>query len=224
MLTPNTPGFSILPTWGRIAVLLPLLLAAFPAFADGAGNKVGTCMAGICLETPLTQKDIVAKYGPGRAHFVHVGTELESGTRCYYDPRQDLYIEFNFDKHQQQAVVYNSDLTEIMVSSVPMCEKKYKPKQPFPKFATEYGLTIGSTEAEVHAAMGKPADIWNMAEIEKSNLKTWSSREALMRAYRTTDYGETALHYPPAEKNSLLLNSFYISQGKVKSIHLSDSE
>lgn len=180
-------------------------------------------MAGICLETPLTQKDIVAKYGPGRARFVHVGTELESGTRCYYDPSQDLYIEFNFDKHQQQEVVYNSDLTEIMVSSVPMCEKKYKPKQPFPKFATEYGLTIGATEAEVHAAMGEPAKIWDMAELEKLNLRE-RTRESLVRSYDTTDYGKTMLLYSPPEKNTLLFNSIYISQGKVKSIHLSDSE
>jgi len=186
------------------------------------GNKAGKCIANICLETSITQKDIVAKYGPGRTH-VSGGKPLETVTRCYYDPKQDLYIEFNFDKHLQEMVRYNSDLAGIMVSLIPMCPKRYKPTHSFPRLSTEYGLTIGSTEAEVRTAMGKPNMVQDMAEVERSGLSR-HTHEELMRAYDTPDYGETALFYNPDPEHNLLFNYFYISQGKVKSIHLNASE
>jgi hypothetical protein len=214
-------GSSALSAWKRVAcVLLPLL--ALPAAASGAegkqatGKKAATCIADICLETPLTQEDIVAKYGPGREQVSDAGTPVESAARCYYDPAQDLYVEFQFDKHQQAQVTFNSDLTQIMVSRAPMCEKRYTPKQPFPKLATEYGLKIGSTQAEVRAAMGTP-DRMDKAERHPA------SHESHMEAYDAADYGEVAMFYWP-DKEDLLSNSYYISHGEVKSISLRFSE
>ena len=221
----NNPSTFKNPAWGW-TVLLPLLIL-LPASASSvdnkgqAGNKASTCIAKLCLATPLSQKEIVAQYGEGRKR-VSGGATDESVSRCYYDPKQDLYVEFNFDKHVQDQVVYNSDLTQVMVSRVPMCEKSFKPKHPFPKFVTELGLTIGSTEAEVQAAMGKPNRVG--AAEDRSKRSTPTSHDELMRGYDAPDYGETSLFYSPDQQHDLLANFFYISQGKVKSILLSVSE
>ncbi len=219
-----------------------LLLLALPFSASGAENKQAAgkkpdkCIAEICLETPVTQEDIVAKYGPGREYVPMVNFAGESTgwkevvkpdddvtQRCYYDPSQHLYIEFDFDKHQQRQVVYNSDLVTITVSTVTMCDKKFTPKQPFPPFKTEHGVGIGATEAEVQAAMGKPDDTINMKDHERVNL-AHRTHEALMRDHESAEYGETALYYNPDPQHSLLEDLFFISDGKVKSIRLSNSE
>ncbi len=222
---------------GRGARLLLPLLLALPAAAYCADGKTSKCVAEICLKTSITQEDIVAKYGPGR-EYAHVDLVETDGPghkrvpkpnpdlvkRCYYDPKQDLYIEFSFDKHQQKEVVYNSDLIEIMVSSVPMCSKKYTPKQPFPPFKTEHGVGVGATEAEVQAAMGKPGDTISIAYREQLMSKH-DSHEELMREYDSTEYGENGLYYaPPDSQRDLLYDLFYVSQGKVKSILLSNTE
>lgn len=224
------------PVFGRGARLLLSLLLALPPAAYCADSKTSKCMAEICLKTPVTQEDIVAKYGTGR-EYVHIDLVETGGPghkyvrkpnpdlvkRCYYDPKQDLYVEFSFDKHQQQEVVYNSDLIEIMVSSVPMCPKKYTPKQPFPPFKTENGISVGATEAEVQAVMGKPLNTISIAQREQTMSK-YNSHEELMREYDATEYGENGLYYSPDPQHSLLENLVYISQGKVKSILLSNSE
>lgn len=208
---------SALSAWKRAAcLLLPLL--ALPATASGTegkqatGKKAATCIAkNVCLLTPLTQNDIVAKYGPGRlfAGSTIVGT----ASRCYYDPKQHLYIEFSFDKHQQTQVNFNSDLSEIMLSRAPICEKRYAPKQPFPRFITELGLKIGSSEAQVTAIMGKPDRTVNTKKQLQPDLED----------HDAAAYGELALFYWP-DKEDLLSNSYYISRGKVKSIMLRFSE
>lgn len=222
----------------RAAPLLLPLLILLPGVAYCGDNKTSKCMAEICLETPITQEDIVAKYGPGREYVRIDFVETEGPDhklvrkpkpnpdlvkRCYYDPTQDLYIEFSFDKHQQRQVVYNSDLIEIVVTSVPMCPKKYKPKQPFQPFKTEHGISVGATEAEVLAAMGKPFDTISIADREQTMSKH-ESREELMREYDATEYGENGLYYSPDPGHNLLENLVYISQGKVKSILLGNSE
>lgn len=226
----------------RCGAWLPLLLALpFSASAaehkPAAGKAPEKCMAGICLETPMTQKNIVAKYGPGR-NYVPTGVYAGESTgwknvrrpdpdvsqRCYYDPTQRLYIEFGFDKHQQRQSVYNSDLVEIVVSTVPMCAKTYTPKRPFPPFKTEHGVGIGATEAEVQAAVGKPDNTISIADRERLRSSRGESRESLMRDHMVADFGEMGLNYNPDPKHKLLQNLFYISHGKVKSILLSDSE
>lgn len=210
-----------------VRLLLPLLLA-LPFSASAAENKPASgkrpdkCMAQICLETPMTQDDIVAKYGPGRKAVPYPASPDEV-QRCYYDPKQHLYIEFSFDKHQQVQVVYNSDLNDIVVSTFPMCDKKFTPKQPFPPFKTERGVGIGATEAEVLAAMGPPDGTFDMADYERKNLKHRTHAQ-LVRDHDSAVYGEKSLLYSPDPQHDLLTNAFLISHGKVKSIMLSNSE
>ncbi len=196
-----------------------LALCAFPSMA-GAADKAERCMAGICLEQPITQKMLVAKYGPGRKR-LEPGLQPDTVARCYYDKKQDLYVEFNFDMHVE--TIYNSDLSQIMVSRAPMCSKRYAPKRPFPKLVTDSGLTVGSSEAEVEAALGKPFRTADVAEMERTNYATFP-QEDLMRDYLSSAYGTTARIYGLDPKVDPLENEFFISDGKVKSVLLSVAE
>ncbi len=203
---------------GRAAwLLLPIMLAC-PAMASAVG-KADKCMAGICLESKTNQKMLVAKYGPGRLR-KEPGADADTMQRCYYDKKQGLYIEFTFDKHAELNT--DSDLTTIMVSSVPMCPKRYAPKKPFQKFVTESGLRVGLTEAEVEAIKGKPDRIDDVAGKEQKNYANFTQEE-LMQDYLSSAYGGVKWMYLPPE-DDLLLNGLYISDGKVKSLLLSDSE
>lgn len=88
---------------------------------------------------------------------------------------------------------------------------------------TEYGVGIDAAEAEVRTAMGKPLDTISIAGREQTMSKH-ESHEELMREYDSTEYGENGLYYSPDPEHDLLENLFYISQGKVKSILLRNSE
>lgn len=204
--------------WRLAGGLLLLLPCALPSPAS-AENKADKCMAGICLEPPIAQKALVAKYGPGLTRS-GPGSGDDMVTRCYYDKKQDLYVEFTFDKHGE--AVYDSDLIEIMVSPVPMCPKRYAPKKPFSKLVTESGLKVGSTVAEVEAALGKPSRIDDVAGRERTTYAT-KPQEYLLRNYDSSAYGGQKLMYIP-DPEELLFSAFYISDGKVKSVLLSVSE
>lgn len=201
---------------------LTLLLFTLPAAANAAG-KADKCVAGICLEQPVTQKMLVAKYGPGLKR-IGPGSYPDFVTRCYYDNKQGLYVEFTFDQHHELNTDYGSDLTEIMVSRTPMCPKRYAPKKPFARLATESGLAVGSTEAEVEAALGKPDRVDDVTRIEQDETSRANSKpEFLMRDYLSSAYGTTKRVYIP-DPQDLLFNAFYINAGMVKSILVSVSE
>jgi hypothetical protein len=203
----------------RWAWLLPLALA-LPATASATG-KADKCVAGICLQSSITQKMLVAKYGPGRLR-IGPGLIPDTQQRCYYDKQQGLYIEFTFDKHAELNTEPGSDLSGIMVSSVPMCPQSYAPKRPFPKFTTESGLHVGSTAAEVEAALGKTDKLYDVAGRERKSNANFTQEE-LMRDYRTSVFGGFAWVYIP-DPEDLLANYIYIDDGKIKSLRLSDSE
>lgn len=202
---------------GAAWLLLPLLLA-FPAMAGAAD----TCMAGICLNTAINQKTLVAKYGPGRLR-IEQSEVPEIRQRCYYDKQQGLYIEFTFDIHGELNSV--SDLTEIVVSTVPMCPKRYAPKRPFPRMVTESGLRVGLTEAEVETALGRPQRIDDVAELEHERMAGANgfTQEMLMRNYAASVFGSPKWMYIP-DPNDLLFNAFFMADGTVKSLWLSVSE
>src|ERR1700733_3655622 len=130
-----------------IRTIAIVLLGTFVALStQGAGPppksaSCATCLGGICVRpNQMPEADFVSRYGDGVLLERSWSNVVESSSRCYYDAKQQLWI---------QAVSLRADtsvpsyMLGVEVSMKPLCDKKIAPKQPFPKLALANGLGIG---------------------------------------------------------------------------------
>ena len=201
-------------------LLLPLLAFSAPAWSAHKAKVVSKCLAGICLQSATNKQDIVAQYGPG-FRSKPFSQQPAIVRRCYYDAKQNLYIAFSFDSNQRMHAAYHSGLTEIMLSSVPMCAKRNTAWQPFPPLKTENGVGIGTSKAKLQAAMGSKGRAINVAARAKSSAH---SHQQQMAEYDAADYGEKALRYQGGQKKEPLSDTFFLHDGKVSAIDIRNSK
>lgn len=186
---------------GCVGAARPHVLSSKPRVED--------CLAGFCLiGAKVTESEVVAKLGEGytRSETPVVGNIIH----CYFDPTQEMWIEFTFDHHQSHQ------LLQVFASRTPLCDRTYQPKTRLQSAKTGGGIALGSTKADVLRVYGGPTRVDDYEVMERLDP---SQKDTHMAAR----FGSPGLVYYP-DPNELLFAVFYLRENKVQSILVSISE
>lgn len=172
------------------------------------------CIGNICInQHGKSPAWLLRKYGVGQVHKDADDSELV--IHCYYDARQQLWIELEFSSSEMGKA--GSRFTGLFVTTVPMCPIRFSPRKSFPDFTSEYGVKIGSIESDLIKKMGQPKRKDDVRAIEsKSAYLIDSSRYA-------SKFGSTRFVYDE-NPSSLLFNFYGFENGKLVSMWFADSE
>jgi hypothetical protein len=202
--------------FGKTAALALLILCNAPANASEEPGRLEKCIGGICLEQKgLTEQKLVERFGQGKL-YAPDPEDPDFVVRCYYEPSQDAWIEFKFDRRKNYFNPYQ--LITIFVSREPLCEKTSTPAKPFAELKTRSGLKLGSAEQEIVRVKGPPSRVADAVLRETKNPKLKS------KSPYAAKYGEKVYVYGKDPEGDLLANSYHVTDGKIKSIWLSVSE
>lgn len=197
------------------ALFVSLFLAAGCAgaarpHAVSSKPRVEDCLAGFCLiGAKVTESEVIAKLGEGYTRYT--ASVVGDIVHCYFDPTQEVWIEFTFDHHHQ-----SHQLLQVFASRTPLCDRTYQPKIRLQPVKTAGGIALGSTKADVLRVYGVPTRIDDHEAMER----LYPSQKDTHMAAR---YGSPGLVYYP-DPNELLLAVFYLRENKVQSIFVSISE
>lgn len=171
---------------------------------------VEDCLAGFCLNKAKTiESEVIAKLGEGYTR--RTTPAVGDIVHCYFDPAQEMWIEFTFDHHHQSR-----QLLQVFASSTPLCDRAYQPKTRLQPAKTAGGIALGSTKADVLHVYGEPARVDDREAMERLNPPPQNS-------YLAARFGSHVLVYDSGP-DDLLLAVFYLRENKVQSILVSISE
>lgn len=190
-----------------ILVVLSFLFSSC-AYAEGSPEL---CLGKICLEqAKVNERTLVERFGEGRKRYGG-GDDRSVVLRCYYDPKQNLWVEFTFDKNGQ---AFGTNLKQIFVTNEQHCPKNFIPKVSFEKMETEAGIAVGSTQQHIVRIKGKPTSISPKVQNYQGSIDEYFSGH----------YGEMEYSYEYSERNENENNVYFVTDGKVKSIWISNDE
>jgi len=187
-------------------MMLPL------AFAQGeqADKSVDTCVANFCLgNKELTFQSLKKEYGSGGS----VSLDGDQKRLCYYDDQQKLWflLEFNIHSHTRRTA-----LETIFVSAEKICTKKIAPLSFLQDLKTNGDIRVGMPETELLNLKGQPTRVDSSVEREKQSRVSYAGTLYAPR------FGEKVLVFLSDDQSKF--NFFYITDGKIKSIWVSDAE
>jgi hypothetical protein len=175
---------------------MPVSLLFFLLAVRGSSPHLpGSCVASVCLDTGLSEREFVARFGPG---------EINSGnTHCYALPRMGLYFAASADDHSQSDRQIN--WVYLGRTPHPYCahwgSARQRPSPP----GTGEGLRIGDPERRVN--------------------ELYASRRRFMKTYFSRRDGSKGISFGPREPDeSLLEMEITIKGGIVVGITVSDEE
>lgn len=199
----------------QYSILLIALAVSHFVWAEGTNEKfpVDTCIGNICLEKKnFTYQSTKKLFGVGSVATVG-RDEIDKRKLCYFDAQQQMWVLLEFDTHSNYRQVA---LETIFVSTEQVCAVKTSPSLTLHEFKTNGGIRVGMDEAVLIKLKGQPARIDDSVEREKN--ARFSFRDTL----RAPRFGEKVFVYVNSDR--VQFNFFYINDGKVKSILVSDSE
>jgi hypothetical protein len=162
----------------------------------------------------MFDQQLVQRYGPGEMQESADGGIVDTRTRCYFDEAQRLWVLADIYHNNDPPHMY---VVGVHVSQAPLCGKAVSPRRHFPKLTLSGAIAIGDSESSVLAKCGKPDRVDDPLALEK--------RDPRMKDEPGfgSKFGERKLVYFPEGEDSLLALFVQVSNGRVKSLWLSES-
>lgn len=165
------------------------------------------CLGPYCLDSRVTARNLAKALGlPPR----------RSDTTCYKSERGSSFVFILADEANPglAVAVFLSDFANCLHIPVRRTAKDLA------GWKTREGIGLGSSEADVLKAYGKPSDVWRPSDYT-----------LVMRGYvpgdRVPKMGalvEKAIRYKSLKDSELLFSEFGIRNGKVSYIYLNENE
>ena len=173
------------------------LLIFLLTFHGSAVHLPGSCVASICLDTGISEREFVAHFGPG---------EINSGnTHCYVLPKVGLYFAGAADDEDPSPTTRHINWVYLGRTPHPFCAHWGSAKHRPSPLGTREGLRIGDPERRVH--------------------ELYASRRAFMKTYFSPRDGSKGIYFGPRDPDeSLLQTEITIKGGIVVGITVSDQE
>jgi hypothetical protein len=173
------------------------LLVFFLAVHGSSAHLPGSCVASICLDTGISERQFVAHFGPG---------EINSGnTHCYVLPEVGLYFAGVVEDEDPSQTNRQINLVYLGRTPHPSCAHwGFAKHRPSP-LGTREGLRIGDPERRVY--------------------ELYASQRPFMKTYFSRRDGSKGIYFGPRHPDESLLEiGFTIKGGIVVGITVSDQE
>lgn len=204
----------------KLVVLLAGALVGAPAdlLAADSSHKSAACarcIGDLCLRPKqMSDKELVQLYGPGEIRESAYGGIVDTRTRCYFDGAQRLWVLADIYHNNDPPHMY---VVGVGVSQVSLCGKAVSSRRPFPKLALSGAIAIGDSESSVLAKCGEPDRVDDLLALERRDPRLKDEPGF------GSKFGERKLVYLPEGEDSLLTLFVQVSNGRVKSLWLTES-
>jgi len=177
---------------------MPVSLLVFLLSVGGSSAHLpGSCVASICLDTGISEREFVARFGTGEINW--------GNTHCYALPKLGLY--FAGAAEDEDPSQTNRRINWVYLGRRPHAacahwgSAKHRPRP----LGTREGLRIGDPERRVY--------------------ELYASRRTFMKTYFSPRDGSKGIFFGPRDPDeSLLQTEITIKGGRVIGIAVSDEE
>lgn len=191
-------------------MLYVLLMAGIgpTAFAGPGATKV--CLSGLCVaDVRSTEKAVVKRLGSGvRTH----RPDDVGESRCYFDSAARLWADFTFAGKEESS--RRGELRGIMLTEQKLCEGQGTHRKVHLGHQLA-GVSIGMSESEVLASLGKPTRIDDAKERE-------AQRPSMADTRYSARFGDSVFVYD--KPDDLGFTFVFLKEGRVRTIWFSNSE
>lgn len=129
--------------------ILLIILLIFPSAAISSTDAANSsCISNFCLASPVTDKVLVAAYGPGL--LTRYPQKGEGHVRCYYLAQPKAWVELHFNSP-------DGEMTGVVLSRSRQCAKNHPPKQPMAADLLNGRIRLGMSPSELLGVLGTPS-------------------------------------------------------------------